>query len=255
MTEPVFDNKKQSWSIIILCYNEEDSIGQVTDNALHILKEISNGDFEIILVNDGSTDGSEENISQLKKTYPVHIRVITHPENRGIGQGLRSGYFAASKENVVFIPGDAQYNVTELIPYATFGDDRFICFYRVENTHYSLFRNGLSLFNKICNALFLDLRLKDINWVKIYKRKYLHLLNLKTTSSLIESEICAKLISIGMKPVEAESKYLKRAHGKSKGASIKIMLAALSDLFKLLIVVNYFKFFAAGKVKKILAKN
>jgi len=231
---------KQSWSIIKLCYNEAETIETVVSKATETLKIISNGTYEIIIVDDGSTDGSKEKIISLKDKN-AHVRYIIHPNNLGIGMGLRSGYFSSVNENVVFVPGDDQYDIRELIPYSVFNDDEIICYYRKENTHYSFFRNILSLANKIFNILFLGLNLKDVNWVKIYKTKWLYKLDLRTTSSLIESEICAKLVSLGIKPIQVQSKYLKREKGKSKGSNFSTVLRAVKDMFKLTIIVIVFK--------------
>ncbi|MBN8704153.1 MAG: glycosyltransferase family 2 protein [Bacteroidetes bacterium] len=233
--------QKQSWSVIVLCYNEESSIKEVVNNAITKFRELSNNNFEIIIVNDGSTDNSAKQIEQLKSDNPNLVNVISHPTNMGIGYGLRSGYFSAQKENVIFIPGDAQYDLNELDSYASFPDKEIICFYRVENTQYSIMRNGLSLINKLLNRFFLGIKLRDVNWVKAYKTKYLKDLDLQLTSSLIESEICAKLILYGIKPIEVRSKYLVRKGGKSKGANLKIVLKALFDVINLIFIVNKFK--------------
>ena len=54
-------------------------------------------DFEVIVVNDGSTDATEDILDELARTYP-QVRVIHHPRNRGYGAALRTGFAAATKE-------------------------------------------------------------------------------------------------------------------------------------------------------------
>ena len=99
---------------------------------------------------------------------------------------------------------------------------------------YSSFRSALSAANKWMNRVFNGIELKDVNWVKIYKRKSILLFPWKLTSSLIESEICAKLLSRGERAVEVLSYYHPRQTGKSKGASLPVIVQALRETPKLM---------------------
>ena len=91
------------------------------------------------------------------------------------------------------------------------------------------------------NHAFLGLRMNDVNWVKVYKNNQLQYLDLTMTSSLVESEICAKLVADGVECVELESKYLERKHDDSKGGAMKTVVQALGDMFKLICVVYKYK--------------
>jgi hypothetical protein len=91
------------------------------------------------------------------------------------------------------------------------------------------------------NSIFLNVKLKDVNWVKIYKRKDLISLNLKLKSSLIESEICSKLILNGWRVIEVNSVYLQRRYGVSKGANLKTVLQAAKETLKLIAVIMQFR--------------
>jgi hypothetical protein len=142
----------------------------------------------------------------------------------------------------VFIPGDGQFNVQELLPYKEMETSTFLSFYRQENQTYNAFRNILSWMNKMFNRLVLGLKLRDVNWVKVYKTSILTNLDLRLHSSAIESEICAKLHVLGIRCIEVQSTYLPRTHGLSKGASFKSILLVIKDLFKLFVAVNAFRF-------------
>jgi hypothetical protein len=93
------------------------------------------------------------------------------------------------------------------------------------------------MLNKYVNSF----DLKDVNWVKIYKTKELKTLNLELESSLVESEICAKLILSKHHVNEVASKYLPREAGVSKGASGKIIRQAMNDTISLWKVLSSFK--------------
>lgn len=231
--------EKQSWSIVIFCYNEVETVAKVTSKVLDVLQKIADN-YEILLVDDGSTDGSREEIIRVEKTFE-QVRYIFHPENQGIGHALRTGYFNVKYENVCAVPADGQFDVTELLPYAQVNQGSFVSFFRKENTTYTLARNALSYANKVVNKWLLGFDLKDVNWVKIYKTEQIKKLNLEIESSLVESEICAKLLIAGQKLIEVPSKYVPREAGVSKGASWKIVRQALRDTLLMSAVLRRFK--------------
>ncbi len=229
----------QTWSVGILCYNESKTLEPLVAQLRDVLQQLTNT-FEIIIVDDYSTDGSRENALALADKYS-EVRTVLHESNIGIGGALRSVYNNARNENVGIIPGDGQFDVKEYLPFPEIADGHFISFYRKENTSYSLFRNILSLFNKKLNKVFIGMNLKDVNWTKILKKADLDQLELELTSSLVESEICAKLLFLGKKVIEVESKYLPRTYGQSRGASAGIVKKAILDTWQLVLIMNRFK--------------
>jgi glycosyltransferase involved in cell wall biosynthesis len=96
-----------SVSLVIPAYNEEASIAAVVKKATDVLTECA-GPFEIIVVNDGSTDTTGE------LAAAAGARVVTHPYNRGYGNSLKSGISAAQHENVVICDADQSYPLEEL---------------------------------------------------------------------------------------------------------------------------------------------
>jgi glycosyltransferase involved in cell wall biosynthesis len=228
-----------SWSLGILCFNEVENIETTIKKAHAVLVKLAQP-FEILIIDDGSTDGSQDAIKQAIENIP-EARIIEHIVNKGIGEALHTFYESAKNENVVYTPGDGQFDYEELFLVPTFKLGYYVSFYRIENTTYSLFRNILTLINKKINAVFLGLKLRDVNWVKIYKNEDLKNLNLQIRSSLIESEISAKLFFIGRKIIEIESKYLPRAYGQSKGASWAILKKAIFDTMLLIRVIGKFR--------------
>ncbi|MEO1515091.1 MAG: glycosyltransferase family 2 protein [Bacteroidota bacterium] len=230
----------QSWSIGIICFNEKGTIKRVFEEVVQLLEEFG-CDAEILLVDDASTDGSTELIQQIEAAHPKLVRAFYHPTNLGIGAAISNVYFNSRKENLVFVPGDGQFDVSELRPFRTFQRNEYICFYRKENQTYSLFRNILSYFNKLFNRLLLGLSLRDVNWVKVYKRELVQQMEIQSTSSIIESEICAKLNTLKVRPREIESKYQERTYGTSKGASLINMIRVGKELLQLFRLVRLFR--------------
>jgi dolichol-phosphate mannosyltransferase len=228
-----------SYSLGILCFNEAGNIGPTLQKAWEVMSSLSE-DFEILVIDDGSSDGSQEEVRALLPQMP-QARLIEHKQNKGIGEALHTFYGSASKDWVVYTPGDGQFDYNELRLVPQLEPGYFVSFYRIENTTYGLFRNILTLFNKQLNRICLGLTLKDVNWVKIYHRSDLQLLDLEVRSSLLESEISAKLFYLGRKIIEIESRYLPREHGQSKGASWNILKKVLKDTLKLIGIVGRFR--------------
>jgi glycosyltransferase involved in cell wall biosynthesis len=231
--------QKQTWSVGFLCYNEAGTIKEVVQKALRNLEQIAL-DFEVIVVDDGSKDGSTEIIKELARIHSKVVPVI-HEKNKGIGLSISSFHEHVRFENVFLTAGDGQFDVDEILPFGYVAANHFISFYRKENTVYSLFRNWLSWVNKKMNERLLGINIRDVNWSKIIKRENLMQLDLQLKSSLVETEICSKLLYLGVKVQEVESKYLPRTYGESKGSNWKTVRKAMSDITVLIRVMRKFR--------------
>ena len=222
-------------SLIVFCYNEAGNIGRVVDLCMRLLPELSS-DYELIIVDDGSTDGTADELLTKVGNFDS-VKVIRHEVNKGIGHALRSGYDAASKEFVCAIPGDNQFELDLLREVKPFDDATFYAFYRINTVGYNRYRKLLSWANRLFNQHVLGIFLRDVNWVKVYRRSQLHAIQPKLTSSLVESEICAKLYRRGVRPIEMPTTYLRREFGQPKGGGWKTLRLAIRDMSRLVWVV------------------
>ena len=85
---------KQSISVFFPCYNEQDNVSRTVEKALNILEKL-NMDFEVIIVNDGSSDSTGE-IADGIAGRDGRIKIVHHQSNLGYGAALHSGFAAAS---------------------------------------------------------------------------------------------------------------------------------------------------------------
>ncbi len=230
----------QSWSIVIFGYNEGATLASVTGEAQKFLETNNIPDSEILIVDDGSTDNTQSITNTLKETVRC-LRVIRHGTNLGIGPALVTGYTNARCENVVAVPADGQFDINELQPCMNIPERAFVSFYREQVENYSPYRNLVTVTNRAFNKFFLNLNVKDVNWVKAYRTSDLKSIDLKLHSSIIGSEICAKLQVMGYRPIEAPSVYHPRIAGKARGASLKTVSHAVKELLKLVFIVRKFK--------------
>jgi glycosyltransferase involved in cell wall biosynthesis len=230
----------QSWTIIIFCYNEEGSITKVIEDVYAFLERITPIKSEVLIVNDGSTDNTKQYLEKSASVYNS-IRIINHPHNLGIGEALRSGYINSRYENVCAVPADGQFDMNEMIPYSSVPPKTFVSFHREVKTSYSSYRTLLSYMNRVINHYFLGLKMKDVNWVKIYKLEELRKINIQMHSSLIETEICSKLVINSNTMIEVPSTYNRRISGKVKGSSLKAVINISKELYKLIRIIQRFK--------------
>lgn len=220
-------------SIIIFCYNERESVERVIHSCIETMAGLSDN-YEIILVDDGSTDGSQSLLEHHKS-----IRYIRHPQNGGIGAALRTGYQNATKEYVCAVPGDGQFDLTELLAIEPFKFDRFYSFYR-PSTDYGVYRQALTSVNKWFNKYILGMDLRDVNWIKVYRKDQLDFVQPELTSSIVESEICCKLMKSGAVPIELPSVYHQRMNGEAKGGKWHTLQKAIREIITLYIVTRHF---------------
>lgn len=101
-----------SVSAFFPCYNDAMSIGKMVQDVRESLS-IAVNDFEIIVVNDGSSDNSLDVLQELQKEIP-ELRIVNHEANRGYGGALLSGIAASTKQWVFYTDGDAQYDAREI---------------------------------------------------------------------------------------------------------------------------------------------
>jgi dolichol-phosphate mannosyltransferase len=242
----------QSWSIIVFGLNERETVTEVVERVQAVLQAIATADSEVVIVDDGSTDGSREVHASLAKRYP-NVKVICHPRNLGIGEALRSGYAAASGENCSAVPADGQFDCDELRPFARVEENSFVSFYRPRKADYPGLKKKLSNLNRFVNRKVLGVAVKDVNWVKIYKTKAIRSLQLEMHSALVESEICAKLLLLGHRLVEAESHAMPRRFGESKSYGLKTILDAALELTKLAVAIRRFAWKTRASRRHVVA--
>lgn len=101
-----------SISVFFPCYNDKATIKTLIIDALKTLRKLTN-QYEVIVIDDGSTDGSRNLLSTLAKQYKS-LKVILHDTNKGYGGTLKSGFAKASYDLIFYTDGDGQYDVKEL---------------------------------------------------------------------------------------------------------------------------------------------
>jgi len=221
-----------SISVFFPCFNEEGNIRRVIQNALQTLEKI-NADYEIIIIDDGSTDQTPAIADEYAAQNPA-IKVVHHHHHLGYGNALKSGFKAATKQLVFYTDGDGQFDIGEmpkLLPLIS--DCDIVSCYRI-NRRDNLIRkfNGWLWTRLVC--LLFGMKIRDIDCAfKLYKREIFENITISSGSALIDTEILARAIRKGYRIKQTGVRHYPRTAGTQTGANITVILKAFRELFSL----------------------
>ena len=229
MTELANNN---SISVFFPCYNEQDNIARVVEQALSILEKL-NTEFEVIIVDDGSRDKTGQICDELAKQND-RIKVVHHRANLGYGAALQSGFRATTKELVFYTDGDGQFDINEMPPLLGFMEQcDIVSCYRL-NRRDNLIRkiNGWCWTKLVC--LLFGMKIRDIDCAfKLYKREIFNHIKLTSNGALIDAEILARAISKGYRIMQYGVHHYPRTAGTQTGSNLKVIVHALRELLQL----------------------
>src|SRR5512133_442866 len=105
-------NEPLGLTVFFPAYNDSGTIASMVIAAVRAAARLTH-DFEVLVINDGSRDGTAEIADELARLYP-QVRAVHHEKNRGYGGALRSGFANATKDLIFYTDGDAQYDPREM---------------------------------------------------------------------------------------------------------------------------------------------
>ncbi len=204
--------RRPSISAFFPTYNELENIPVIVNKMRSVLNELAE-DWEIIIVDDGSTDGTSELADGLNAEDPK-VKVVHHQENKGFGAALRSGIQACRMDLVFYTDSDNQFDVEELarfIPYLESSD--LVVGYR-SNRQDPAFRLFVAkVYNLLIRSLF-GLKVRDIDCsFKLGRRVLLQSFRLCADTGLGDAELLLKAKRRGARILELPVKHFHRTLG------------------------------------------
>lgn len=218
-----------SLSLVLPAHNEQDNIRLVVEQALSVLPQYVDT-FEIIPVNDGSTDATgailEEMAAEDDRVQPVSYAV-----NKGYGGAVNSGFVASRYDYVMFMDADRQFDINDISMLAPFvGRFDIVAGFRMERSDPLHRRINAEVFNIAVRILF-GVHLRDLDCAfKIFRGDQLRSLNLISNGALINCEMQAKLRRQGATLVQVGVHHYPRVAGSSTGGNLKVILRAMRDI-------------------------
>jgi glycosyltransferase involved in cell wall biosynthesis len=177
--------------VVLPAYNEEANIGTMIESSLEVLPTLAD-DYEVIVVDDGSRDGTSAVAEKwVEQSYPS-VRLLAHERNLGYGAAIRTGLQHARKGLVFYTDADRQFDVAELTYFLPMVQDHdLVIGFRVYR-YDSVLRSMISsVYNRIVGVLF-RVRVRDVDCAfKLMRAEVIDKLPLQTNDFFIDTEIVA----------------------------------------------------------------
>jgi len=206
---------KNSITIVIPAYNEQDNLKKIVDKCFNFLKS-NFQEFEVIVVDDGSFDSTPIICNQLIDNYNGRFVALRHGKNRGYGAALRTGLFSAKGDLVFYTDADNQFDIDEINNHMKYISDYDVVIGYRKNRKDKMRRKFAALvYNRLIFLLF-GLNVRDIDCsFKLFKRRPLHSLSIDSDKFLVDTELLVKSKINNFKIKEVPVTHFPRIAGKS----------------------------------------
>lgn len=219
-------------SVFFPAYNEEANIVHTIEKAFRIIPSFAE-QFEVIAVDDGSSDKTAQHLSGLSKKYP-NLKVITHQRNRGYGAALKSGFLNAKYEYFFFTDSDGQFRIEEIENFIPLINDcDIVAGFRIKRND-PLYRIiNAKAYNLLIRMLF-GLKIKDIDCAfKLIRKKVIDSIELKSEGAFVSVEFLIKSKNRGFLIRQLKVNHYPRKKGKPTGNNPSVIFRSFAELFKL----------------------
>jgi glycosyltransferase involved in cell wall biosynthesis len=220
-------------SLVLPAYNEADNIEAMAAEAAPALESVTD-DYEIIVVDDGSKDGTGAVTRQVMEHYP-HVRLIQHPVNQGFGAAVFTGFTNAQKEWIFYTDADRQFVLSELEHFVPLMDRAdLIAGYRAPRRDpflRVLYGKGWSM---LCTLLF-GYTVRDVDCgFKLFRREIIEELapKIRSRGATFSIEWLVRAKRAGYRFVEIPVSHRPRVAGSQTGANIHVIVRAFRELIQ-----------------------
>ncbi len=220
-----------SISMVVPAFNEEVLVDEFFEKSVRDLEAVSN-DWEIVLVDDGSTDRTYELAQAWADRYP-QIQVVHLEQNVGNGANVEVGFQHATKEIVFNNTVDAFFNTEDLawvLPYLNQYDSVSGC--RTDLSANNPYQKLLTLGNLTLIRTLFPLKLKAYQTVQFHRRSLFDQIQIEGRSSFVSPELLIKAHYLGYSIGEVEVVFHPRLKGTAKGGGIKHVLRSIRDVIR-----------------------
>ncbi len=226
---------RPSLSLFFPAWNEEEYIERAVARAVKVLSELTD-DWELIIVNDASTDRTGE-IADALARKDSRIRAVHHQVNRKLGGAMKTGFAASTKDWVMYSDIDLPFDLSELkraVHLVDYLEADMICAFRHDRTSEGMKRIVYSfVYNSLIRTLF-GVSVKDINFsFKLMHRRVLESIELESNGSFVDAELVIKAMKRGFKVFQMGVDYFPRTRGVSTLASPQVIAKMIQELAKL----------------------
>jgi glycosyltransferase involved in cell wall biosynthesis len=224
--------KLRSISVVLPAFNEQYNLRRTVEAARRILPGIA-GEWEIIVVNDGSHDATARICDSLVTQIP-QVRAVHHCGNRGYGAALKSGIMEARNDWIFFSDSDCQFDFAEISRLLEHVDTCDIVagfrFCRNDPFYRALNAAGWNMLV----SLLLGVKVRDIDCAfKLFRRSVFERVQIRSVGAMVNTEILSQAVRLGMRIKEVEVTHYPREHGQPSGARLRVIIKAFRELFRM----------------------
>jgi len=225
------NERQHSISAFFPAYNDVGSIGKIIHTMAWLLPKLAL-DYEIVVVDDGSMDGTGDLLRVLAKEYPF-LKVIHHGVNRGYGAALITGFANCSKDLIFYTDGDGQYDVEELpLLLNAFGDQvDVVNGFKISRSDPKRRILAGWLYRHLMRLLF-RLKVRDVDCdFRLFRRDLLARTQLTCDSGVICVEMVKRFQDQGCRIVEVPVHHYRRYYGTSQFFRFRHLRRVFIQLF------------------------
>lgn len=223
--------KLQSVSFFCPAHNEEDNLPLLIPRAHDFFSQIADK-FEILIIENGSTDKTPRIADQLASKYPS-VRVLHYSKGLGYGGALKEGFRHSKFEYVCYTDADNQYDVREFSAGLALLNNADVVSGYVRKKAVSPGRRIQSwIWNILVRALFF-VSIRDINCsMKVFKRSVLDSMSIESASAFIDAEMLINAKRKGFRIMQFPVTHFERTSGTAIGSSRSVIWATVRDAFR-----------------------
>ncbi len=222
-----------SISIVLPAFNEARNLRNVMAEAIEVLNRIQ-ADWEVLIVDDGSTDATAEVVHGFQLVHPEQIKLLQHSTNRGYGEALRTGFRSASKALLFFTDSDGQFSFEDLPQFIGCLHDQDMVLGERSTRQDPWYRKANSKIGNVLARAVLGIRVRDINCAyKLFRTDLVRKLPLESEGALINTELLAFAHRLDWSYVQVPVRHFPRKHGQPTGAKLSVILRTFAEYFAL----------------------
>ncbi len=236
LPHPLEPTRVEALSYFFPAHDEAANIESLVEEARAELPRLA-ARFEIIAVDDGSTDGTGEIADRLTTTYPDVVRVVHHRVNQGYGAAVRSGLAASRFPLICFTDGDRQFRIADLARLTARLDDAarpdVVVGYRIERADPAI-RLAYARAYRFALRVFFGLAVRDPDCAcKLFRRGALQGVRVESGGAFLSAELLIKVGAGGAVIAEEGVPHYPRTAGTASGADPRVVLRAIRDFWAL----------------------
>ena len=230
----------QKLSIFFPMWNEEAyihrAVGYAKDECERLLQAGEILDYELIVVDDASTDSTPQLADELAANDP-HVKVVHHPVNRKLGGSMKTGFAAATGDIVLYTDADLPFDMAEVghaLRLMRYYEADIVSAYRHDRTGEGSSRAIYTFFYNLLIRRLFGVRMRDINFAfKLAKTEIFEHIQLQSEGSFIDAELIISAKKLGYEVIQFGVDYFPRTRGESTLASAGVIKKIVREMLQL----------------------